>query len=123
MTLPFCLAYFGISYIVYKYQLLYVYEPSFESGGFFWYTIFDRSLTCLSWGIIALICYLGIRRTFYSGPFYFVLPLPIFISIFRDYCHSIFKDPSFVSFTKVLHFDILCMTLFCLSEIIIGECN
>lgn len=94
MILPFCLAFFGVSYIVFKYQLLYVFEPSFESGGFMWYTIFGRSLICLMGGVIALICYLGIRQTFYSGPFYFVLPLPVFIYWFWGYCDDLFKDPS-----------------------------
>jgi hypothetical protein len=36
LVLPFSFVYFFASLVVYKRQLLFVYEPEFDSGGVFW---------------------------------------------------------------------------------------
>jgi len=59
-----------------------------------WYAVFSRSIVCAIAGVVTLICYLGIRETFFSGPFYLLLPLPILLSIFWHRCDQIFKGPS-----------------------------
>ncbi len=45
--MPLCLGFFGFSYIMYKYQLLYVYINEYQSGGFMWYAVFSRSMVAL----------------------------------------------------------------------------
>jgi Calcium-dependent channel, 7TM region, putative phosphate len=37
-----CVPYFCLAHLVYKHQLLYVYEPAFETGGTFFPKIFRR---------------------------------------------------------------------------------
>ena len=47
-----------------------------------WYAVFTRSMISLICAAVTFICYLGFRRSFYNGPFYFTLPLPIIITVF-----------------------------------------
>jgi hypothetical protein len=90
-VLPFCAMFYALAYLMYKYQLLYVYVNPEQSGGFLWYSVFDKSMVALLWGVSTLMCYLIIRRTFFSGPFYFLIPLPFIISIFWRNCDQAFK--------------------------------
>lgn len=96
MILPFCLIFFAFTLLMYKYQLLYVYVTDYQSGGYMWYAVFSRSMVCLIWAVVTLICYLAIRETFYTGPFYLLLPLPVAITIFWYQCDDMFKNPSLV---------------------------
>ena len=48
LILPFAAVYFGISYVVGKYNLIYVYTPKWESNG----NIFPDVFTRLCWGLI-----------------------------------------------------------------------
>ena len=75
-------------------QLLYVYVNDYQSGGFMWYAVFTRSMTALICGMVTLICYLGIRKTNISGPFYALIPLPLLVSLFWYYCEAKFRDTS-----------------------------
>jgi hypothetical protein len=79
---------------MYKYQLLYVFINAYQSGGFMWYAVFDRSMLVLVCGVFTLLCYLAIRQTFSSGPFYAILPLPLIIVLFWRHCNSKFKVPA-----------------------------
>ena len=83
---------------MYKYQLMYVYVTEYQSGGYMWYAVFSRSMVCLIWAVVTLICYLGIRETFFTGPFYLLMPLPLIIVVFWHQCDVMFKGPSLVIF-------------------------
>jgi hypothetical protein len=102
--LPFCVAFFGVIYLMYKYQLLYVYINAYQSGGFMWYAVFDRSMLVLLCGVLTLLCYLAIRQTYTSGPFYAILPLPVIIIYFWRHCDHRFKGPALVSYYQRLYF-------------------
>jgi hypothetical protein len=62
-----------------------------------WYAVFDYSMLALICGVVTLICYLAIRQTFLSGPFYMLLPLPFLIYYFWKHCNTVFKKPASVS--------------------------
>lgn len=79
---------------MYKYQLLYVYINSYQSGGFMWYAVFDRSMLALMCGVFTLLCYLAIRQTYTTGPLYALLPLPVLIGYFWRLCNARFKAPA-----------------------------
>lgn len=81
---------------MYKYQLLYVYISACQTGGEQWYAVFDYSMLALLCGIFTLICYLAIRQTFESGPFYALLPLPVLVYYFWKHCNNVFKRPASV---------------------------
>lgn len=93
----FCVVFFAFLYLMYKYQLLYVYINNYQSGGYMWYAVFDSSMLALLCGVIILTCYLAIRQTFVSGPFYVILPLPVLIFYFWSHCNAVFKKPASVS--------------------------
>jgi hypothetical protein len=91
---PLAAAYFGLVYIMYKYQLLYVYINRYQSGGFMWYAVFDRSMLGLLCGVLTLLCYLAIRQTYTTGPLYALLPLPVLITVFWQRCNEKFMAPA-----------------------------
>jgi hypothetical protein len=91
---PFGLVFYAFAYLMYKYQLLYVYINEYQSGGYMWYAVFNRSMVALIAGVVTLLGYLGIRETFFSGPFYLLAPLPFCISYFWYKCEERFKVAS-----------------------------
>eukprot|EP01041_Mallomonas_annulata_P001199 gene1199-2331_t len=96
LLMPFGLVFFAFSYVMYKYQLLYVYINSYQSGGYMWYAVFNRSMVALMLGSLTLVGYLGLqlKNSLFSGPFYAIIPLPAFILYFWYYCDNKFKSPS-----------------------------
>jgi hypothetical protein len=82
---------------MYKYQLLYLYINPEQSGGFMWYAVFNRSMVALMGGIMTLLAYLLIRQTYFSGPLYLLLPLPVLVMYFWYHCEAKFKIPTMVS--------------------------
>jgi hypothetical protein len=103
-TQPFGVLFFIFAYLMYKYQLLYVYINNEQSGGYMWYAVFNRSLLALLFANITFLAYLGLhlKEGFYAeGPFYFLLPCPICILYFWHYCDTKFKSVSMVRLTDI----------------------
>lgn len=96
MVSVLAVVYFGFAYIMYKYQLLYVYVNEYQSGGQMWYSIFNMSLISLISGIVTLMGFLASKKDLISGPFYFIIPLPLLIIVFWRYCNNKFYSPSVV---------------------------
>ena len=117
MIVPICAVFFGFAYLMYKYQLLYVYINEYQSGGFMWYAVFNRSMVALIAGVCTLLCYLAIRMTVMSGPFYLLLPLPFLIGVFWHHCETRIKAPAMVR-TRICSF-YLSITLLCLYSYIL----
>ena len=89
--------YYAFAYVMYKYQLLYVYVNEYQSGGQMWCTIFDMCIISLLCGIVTLMGYLASKKDLISGPFYFITPLPLLIALFWRHCNNKFYSPSVVS--------------------------
>ena len=96
LLMPLCGIFFYVTYVMYKYQLLYVYINEYQSGGFMWYAVFGYSLVVMIFGSFAALGYLALQLgdANYSGPFYFLLPLPFSIMYFGKYCNGKFKKSS-----------------------------
>lgn len=94
LLMPFCLLFFGSSYFMYKYQLLYVYVNRYQSGGYMFYEVFSKSMISLIGGVVVLLTYLALKQTVITGPFYFLLPLPAIIIYFWRRCETKFRGPS-----------------------------
>lgn len=96
LIMPFCSVFFAGAYTMYKYQLLYVYINENQSGGYMWYAVFSRSMIVLQFASCVLIGYLGLqlKDPSLSGPFFFVLPLPICLMYFTRFCNQKFKSAS-----------------------------
>jgi hypothetical protein len=74
VILPFGTIFFGFSLIVYKKQVLYVYQPVFESGGAMFPGALQKTIFSLALGQLTLIGYLFTRKAIFQGLFLFPLP-------------------------------------------------
>jgi len=92
VILPVGVLFFGGSLVVYKKQVLYVYQPVYESGGAMFPSALQRSLFGLVCGQLTLIGYLLTRGLFWQ-PFS-LLPLPIFTVWGMRYFDMHFAEPS-----------------------------
>ena len=94
LLIPTATIYFVLIYYMYKYQLLYVYENKYQAGGESWFKLFEYSMFTLMGGMSTLVCYMAIRRSFLSGPFYCLIPLPALIYFYQKHCEDAYKLPS-----------------------------
>ncbi|KAG0585456.1 hypothetical protein M758_2G012200 [Ceratodon purpureus] len=88
LLLPFLLVYFILGYIVFRNQILHVYEPAYETGGQFWPHVHVRIIASL---VFLQICFIGVFtvKGLGTGTFY-VIPLPILTLIFNEHCRQRF---------------------------------
>ena len=91
LIMPLGLLYFTFAYLMYKYQLLYVFINDYQSGGFNWYAVFSRSVVALIGGSLTMMGYIGIHMTQYTQAFYFLLPLPLCLLYFWHRCTKHFQ--------------------------------
>lgn len=111
--MPFGALFFAFAYIMYKYQLLYVYVNDSQSHGYMWYAVFNRSLVALLFATLTVLASLtvqleqtdGANNHNNAGPFFFLLPLPGCIIYFWYYCDGIFKKKMDLSFQRAKFLD------------------
>jgi hypothetical protein len=95
LMMPFGVLFFTVSYLMYKYQLLYVYVNDNQSLGFMWYAVFNRSLIALLFSSFTLLaCFAVNADGIGSAPFILTLPLPASILYFWHYCDATLKKTS-----------------------------
>jgi hypothetical protein len=97
---------FGATYLVMKYQYLYIFVRKFESGGKFWYGLYRFSMISLMVSTIIIIAYLCIKEGVIQGPT--LVPLPIIIWYFWGYTEDQFRALSeVVPFSSALRVDMV----------------
>ncbi|CAM9257016.1 unnamed protein product, partial [Ectocarpus fasciculatus] len=69
---------FGATLLVWKYHLMYVVVPNYQSGGVFFYGLFKYSMIGLMVSTITAIAYMGIRQGAAQAPL--LVPLPFIVS-------------------------------------------
>ncbi len=105
LMMPFGILFFIVSYIMYKYQLLYCYVNNDQSLGFMWYAVFNRSLIGLLLASLILLAFLSIHvPSVFSGPFLLSIPLPVGIFYFWHHCDAKFKKSSMVRIVIIILF-------------------
>jgi len=88
--LPFCLMYFTGFWMVRRYQTLYVFERTYESGGLFWPLVFDTVIMfLLTFQIFMSAVLVTFSASTQAGLLFLTVPLPLFW--FRRYCHARFN--------------------------------
>ncbi|CAA0828396.1 CSC1-like protein HYP1 [Striga hermonthica] len=92
MILPFVLVYYCFGYIIYRNQLLNVYEPKFETGGKFWPVVHDATIFSLILMHVIAVGIFGLKKVPMASSL--TIPLPILTLIFNSYCRRRFL-PSF----------------------------
>ena len=80
LILPFALAFFFGALVVYKRQLLYVYEPEFESAGTFWPKTYRRMVAALYFMQLSLLCILITNEAFREIAYLVPLPIITFVT-------------------------------------------
>ncbi|RDX91402.1 Calcium permeable stress-gated cation channel 1, partial [Mucuna pruriens] len=94
-VLPFIIVFFGLAYVVFRHQIINVYNQEYESGAAFWPDIHFRIVLALIVSQIVLMGLLTTKKAASSTPFLIVLP--ILTIFFHRYCKGRF-EPAFVKF-------------------------
>ncbi|XP_062201071.1 calcium permeable stress-gated cation channel 1-like isoform X2 [Phragmites australis] len=93
--LPFILIFFGFAYMVYRHQVINVYNQEYESGAAFWPSVHGRIITALIISQLLLLGLLSTKGAGQSTPVLLVLPVVTFY--FHKYCKSRY-EPAFVKY-------------------------
>jgi len=92
VIVPFGMLYFGFSLIVYKKQILYVYQPVYESGGAMFPGALQKTLFGLTCGQLTFIGYLFTQGNFIQAVF--LMPLPVATLWGMGYFNQHYAKPS-----------------------------
>ncbi|KAG0498617.1 hypothetical protein HPP92_003308 [Vanilla planifolia] len=92
ILLPFVLVFFILAFLVYRHQIINVYNQEYESAGAFWPHVHSRIIASLLISQLLLLGLLSTRKAAHSTPLLIILPL---LTIwFHKYCKRRF-EPAF----------------------------
>ena len=89
------LLFFGWASVVYRHQLLYVYEPIFESGGLLWPRIYRRTLFSIFIMQLTMVGLFFTKHAFSQG--YCVLALSVLTYLYKMQMRSMYTTSSSVA--------------------------
>ncbi|GLU18152.1 hypothetical protein SLE2022_344670 [Rubroshorea leprosula] len=95
LLLPFIIVFFGFAYIVFRHQIINVYNQEYESAAAFWPDVHGRVIAGL---VISQICLMGLLATkeaAQSTPF--LIALPVLTICFHRFCKGRY-EPAFVKY-------------------------
>ncbi|KAF2308832.1 hypothetical protein GH714_021493 [Hevea brasiliensis] len=92
ILLPFILVFFALAYLVYRHQIINVYNQQYESAGAFWPHVHSRIIASLLISQLLLMGLLSTKKAANSTPLLVILP--ILTLSFHKYCKSRF-EPAF----------------------------
>ena len=75
---------FAAKYVVFKYQLCYVVVNKNETGGLYFYKIFNYSMVGLMTSALTMVGYMGIKE----APAQAILLVPLLLVIYAVWCHT-----------------------------------
>eukprot|EP00930_Biecheleria_cincta_P018604 TRINITY_DN14432_c0_g1_i1.p1 TRINITY_DN14432_c0_g1~~TRINITY_DN14432_c0_g1_i1.p1 ORF type:complete len:141 (+),score=15.63 TRINITY_DN14432_c0_g1_i1:196-618(+) len=84
--------FFVLRWLVLALRYLYVHVPRFDSGGAFWYLLWDQALLALVLGDLTTLAAVALRSGYAQLPF--LLPLPLLPVAFRMRAEFRFAGPS-----------------------------
>ncbi|XP_074583438.1 CSC1-like protein At3g21620 [Curcuma longa] len=82
--LPFILLFFGLAYVVFRHQIINVYNQEYESAAAFWPDVHRRIVTALIVSQLLLIGLLSTKKAALTTPF--LIPLPVLTVWFHRFC-------------------------------------
>ncbi|KAF9591508.1 hypothetical protein IFM89_004562 [Coptis chinensis] len=88
LILPFVLAYFCLGYVVYRNQLINVYEPKFDTGGKFWPIVHNSTIFSLLLVQAIAVGIFGLKKLPLASSM--SVPLLILTLLFNEYCRKRF---------------------------------
>lgn len=95
MLLPFILIFFGLAYVVYRHQIINVYNQEYESGAAFWPDVHGRIIAALIISQLLLFGLLTTKQAAMSAPF--IIALPVLTLGFHRFCKGRY-EPAFVRY-------------------------
>ena len=84
--------YFALLTVAFRYLILYVHMPLYDSGGEFWYRAVARVVFGLFVSNVILVFWLAARSLYYYAAF--VSPLPFVVLTFRAFAREAYELPS-----------------------------
>ncbi|KAI4343218.1 hypothetical protein MLD38_027747 [Melastoma candidum] len=95
ILLPFIIVFFGLAFIVYRHQIINVYNQEYESAAAFWPEVHGRVIVALVISQMLLLGLLATKHAAQSTPF--LIALPILTIAFHKYCQGRY-EPAFVRY-------------------------
>ncbi|KAL6200931.1 hypothetical protein ACLB2K_024646 [Fragaria x ananassa] len=95
VLLPFIVVFFGLAYLVFRHQIINVYNQEYESAAAFWPDVHGRIVSALIISQLILMGLLSTKGAKISTPF--LLPLPVLTVAFYKYCAGRY-EPAFVRY-------------------------
>ncbi|KAI3809737.1 hypothetical protein L1987_19337 [Smallanthus sonchifolius] len=95
ILLPFIVVFFGLAYVVYRHQIINVYNQQYESAGAFWPDVHGRIITALIVSQLLLMGLLSTKEAAQSTPLLIVLP--VLTIWFHRFCKGRF-EPAFIRY-------------------------
>ncbi|KAJ7946330.1 Calcium permeable stress-gated cation channel 1 [Quillaja saponaria] len=93
--IPFIIIFFGLAYVVFRHQIINVYNQEYESGAAFWPDVHGRVVVALIIAQVLLLGLLSTKRAAESSPF--LIALVVLTIAFHRYCKGRF-EPAFVRY-------------------------
>eukprot|EP00927_Polykrikos_kofoidii_P014590 TRINITY_DN16418_c0_g1_i1.p1 TRINITY_DN16418_c0_g1~~TRINITY_DN16418_c0_g1_i1.p1 ORF type:complete len:706 (-),score=84.21 TRINITY_DN16418_c0_g1_i1:65-2146(-) len=90
--LPFCALYFGLASVSYRWLFSYAYEPEFDTGGAFFYDLFNSAFLGLLLGTLYLLGWASLAASPLQSAS--LVPLPLVTLRFGLYCWDHFGRAS-----------------------------
>ncbi|KAI4298736.1 hypothetical protein L6164_032259 [Bauhinia variegata] len=94
-VLPFIIIFFGLAYLVFRHQIINVYNQEYESAAAFWPAVHGRIILALVLSQIVLLGLLSTKKAASSTPF--LIALPILTIWFYRYCKGRY-EPAFIRY-------------------------
>nr|XP_018673709.1 PREDICTED: protein OSCA1-like isoform X2 [Musa acuminata subsp. malaccensis] len=88
--LPFILIFFGLAYVVFRHQIINVYNQEYESAAAFWPDVHGRIISALVISQLLLLGLLSTKKAADSTPF--LIALPILTIWFHRFCKNRYES-------------------------------
>ncbi|KAL8104172.1 calcium permeable stress-gated cation channel 1-like [Apium graveolens] len=95
LLLPFILVFFALAYVVFRHQIINVYNQEYESAAAFWPDVHGRVISALVISQLLLMGLLSTKEAALTTPF--LIALPVLTIWFHRYCKGRY-EPAFVKF-------------------------
>ncbi|CAL5391162.1 unnamed protein product [Camellia sinensis] len=95
ILLPFIIIFFGLAYVVYRHQIINVYNQEYESAAAFWPDVHGRIITALLVSQLLLMGLLSTKAASQSTPL--LITLPVLTIWFHRFCKGRY-EPAFIRY-------------------------
>lgn len=95
LLLPFIIVFFALSFVVFRHQIINVYNQQYESAAAFWPDVHGRIIYALIFSQVILMGLLSTKKAAQSTPF--LIALPVVTISFHLYCKGRY-EPAFIRY-------------------------